>query len=70
MMCDELFTIAQAAEYLKLSAKTVRKLITTRRLLAAKVGDRSWRIKKDDIETYFQANTNFSKIENGNGNYK
>ncbi len=60
MMDDELLTVAQVAEYLKLSVKTVRKLIASRRLLAAKVGDRNWRIKKADIDAYFQANTNLS----------
>ena len=35
-MKDELFTVAQAAEYLK-------------------VGSRSWRIRKDDIDAYLNA---------------
>ena len=38
-MDDEIFTITQAAHYLK-------------------VGDRSWRIRKTDIDMYLRDNTN------------
>lgn len=57
-MADELFTIAQAAQYLKVCDKTVRRLIKTNKLLASKVGDRSWRIRKADIDDYLNHNTN------------
>lgn len=57
-MSDELLTIAQVAEYLKLSEKTVRRLIKSHKLIASKVGDRSWRIKASDIEDYLNAHTN------------
>jgi len=57
-MPDELLTVAQAAEYLKLSEKTIRRLIKSRSLKASKVGDRSWRIKAFDIESYLSAHTN------------
>jgi len=55
---DELLTVAQAAEYLKLSEKTIRRLIKSHNLTASKVGDRSWRIKASDIESYLNAHTN------------
>jgi excisionase family DNA binding protein len=61
LMEDELLTVSQAADYLKLSEKTVRRLISSQKLLAAKVGDRSWRIKESNIEAYLQANTNGKK---------
>ena len=51
-MSNELLTVAQAAEYLKLSDKTIRRLIQSHKLLASKVGDRSWRIRESDIEKY------------------
>ena len=57
-MGTDLYTVAQAADYLQLSVKTVRRLIINQKLRASKIGDRSWRIKKDDIENYLQANTN------------
>lgn len=57
-MSSDLFTVAQAAEYLQLSTKTIRRLIADNKLLASKVGDRSWRIKKTDIELYLQKNLN------------
>ena len=43
-MEDELYTIVQAAEYLKVCDKTVRRLIKKKLLCASKVGG-SWRIK-------------------------
>ena len=60
-MSDELLTVSQAADYLKLSEKTVRRLIGSQKLLASKVGDRSWRIKESDIEYYFQSQSNGRK---------
>ena len=56
-MNNELLTVSQAAEYLKLSEKTVRRLISDRKILAAKVSNRSWRIKESDIEAYYQAHS-------------
>ena len=60
-MADELLTVLQAASYLQLSDKTIRRLIKNRQLTAFKVGDRSWRIKLSDIEAYLQAHTNGKK---------
>jgi len=57
-MPDELLTVAQTAEYLKLSEKTIRRLIKSRSLKASKVGDRSWRIKASDIESCLRSHTN------------
>ena len=66
-MGNELYTVTQAAEYLQLSIKTVRRLIADNKLRASKISDRSWRIKKDDIEYYYQANTNQPEGGNHNG---
>jgi len=60
-MADELLTIAQAASYLQLSDKTVRRLIHSQQLAASKVGDRVWRIKESDIEEYLKSHTNGKK---------
>ena len=60
-MNDELFTVKQAAEYLKISDRSVHKLIIDKKLLASKVGLRSWRIKKTDIDVFLQANANFTE---------
>ena len=49
-MSGSLMTIAQAAEYLKVCDKTVRRLIKRQELTASKVG-RSWKIQKADTET-------------------
>jgi len=60
-MDDEIYTITQAAEYLKVCDKTVRRLIKANKLTASKVGDRSWRIRKADIDMYLRDNTNGMK---------
>ena len=54
-------TVAQAAEYLKVCDKTVRRLISNNKLVASKVGDRAWRIRKDDIDLYLSEHTNGGK---------
>lgn len=54
-MKDELLTVAQAAEYLKVCDKTVRRMIASKELVASKVGSRNWRIRKDDIDAYLNA---------------
>lgn len=56
-MSNELYTVAQAASYLKVCEKTVRRLIQHNILTASKVGH-VWRIKQDDIDTYLKNNTN------------
>lgn len=56
-MNDEILTISQTAAYLKISEKTVRRLIEKKELLASKVGG-SWRIKTIDIEKYLEENKN------------
>ena len=57
-MSNDLLTVSQVAEYLQISEKTVRRLIANGEIKASKVGGRSWRIKKSDIEQYLNANTN------------
>lgn len=57
-MTDEILTITQTAEYLKVCDKTVRRLIKSNKLRASKVGDRSWRIRKIDIDEYLNNNKN------------
>ena len=54
-MIDELLPVAQAAEYLKVCDKTVRRMIASKELVASKVGSRNWRILKDDIDAYLNA---------------
>lgn len=59
-MSDVMLTVAQAAEYLKVCDKTVRRLIAKQELAASKVGN-SWRIQLKDIEEYLTKNCNCSK---------
>ena len=50
-MYNEILTIQQAAEYLQVCDKTVRRLISRKELPASKIG-KSWRVKKIDIDDY------------------
>jgi excisionase family DNA binding protein len=56
-MNDEILTVLQTADYLKISDKTVLKLIKQKKLVASLVG-RIWRIKRSDINAYLAANSN------------
>ncbi|MBQ4428693.1 MAG: helix-turn-helix domain-containing protein [Clostridia bacterium] len=60
-MNEELYTVEQAAQYLKVCEKTVRCLISNNKLVASKVGDRAWRIRKDDINVFLREHTNGKK---------
>ena len=57
-MENELYTVAQAAKYLQVCDKTVRRLISGKVLKASKVG-KSWRINKADIIDYLNSQMNF-----------
>ena len=56
-MYDEILKVAQAATYLKVSDKTVLKLIKSGKLVASLVG-RIYRIKLSDINAYLAATSN------------
>ncbi len=62
-MADEIYTVAQASKYLQVCEKTVRRLISSNKLIASRVGNgnRSLRIKKSDIDSYLEEHTNNSK---------
>lgn len=51
-MSPELYTVSQTADFLKLSEKTIRKLIKNGDLRATKLGNHSWRIRPQDIDNY------------------
>ena len=48
---DEVLTVDETAEYLRVHYQTVYSLIRQKKLKAARVG-RQYRIKKEDIEEY------------------
>lgn len=57
IMSTEILTISQAAEYLQVCDKTIRRLISNKKLSASKIGG-SWRIKKSDIDDYLNETKN------------
>jgi len=50
-MTDEILTLKEVAEYLKLAEKTAYRLAAEGKLPGFKVGG-SWRFKKEDIESW------------------
>jgi len=54
-MTDEILTLKEVAEYLKLAEKTAYRLAAEGKLPGFKVGG-SWRFKKEDIESWIERN--------------
>lgn len=52
-MTDEILTLKEVAEYLKLAEKTAYRLAAEGKLPGFKVGG-SWRFKKEDIQTWIE----------------
>ncbi|WP_432807223.1 helix-turn-helix domain-containing protein [Providencia alcalifaciens] len=52
-MHDEILTLKQVADYLKVNEKTVYRLIASKKIPCFKVGH-SWRFKKEDLELWIQ----------------
>ena len=53
LMTDEILTLREVAEYLKLAEKTAYRLAAEGRLPGFKVGG-SWRFKESDIDTWIE----------------
>jgi excisionase family DNA binding protein len=56
-MADELLTVEKTEKYLKVSDKTVRRLINAGTLIVSKAV-RYWRIKDSDVANYLKKNKN------------
>ncbi|WP_020405533.1 methylation-associated defense system helix-turn-helix domain-containing protein MAD1 [Hahella ganghwensis] len=52
-MDDEILTLKEVAEYLKVNEKTVYRLAADQKLPGFKVGH-SWRFKKRDLDQWIQ----------------
>lgn len=48
----ELLTAEEAADMLRLSSYTVRKLLREGEIKGVKVGKRQWRVKREELESY------------------
>ena len=57
MIEDNVYTVKQVANYLKVCDRTVIRLIHDKKIKASKVGG-SWRIKEKDINKYLNTYTN------------
>ncbi|MGR5067228.1 methylation-associated defense system helix-turn-helix domain-containing protein MAD1 [Vibrio alfacsensis] len=52
-MTDQILTLKEVAEYLKLAEKTAYRLASEGKLPGFKVGG-SWRFKREDLEAWIQ----------------
>ncbi len=59
-MTDEILTLKEVAEYLKLAEKTAYRLAAEGKLPGFKVGG-SWRFKREDIDRWIEEQKNTSK---------
>ena len=57
---EELITIQQLANYLKVDRFTVYRLVTQKRIPAFKVGGQ-WRFKREMIDSWLMRNSNMKK---------
>ncbi len=55
---EKLLTVAEVAEYLQVSTKTISRFIKAKKIRAFKIG-KDWRFKMSDIEEYLENNSNF-----------
>ena len=56
-MGDQILTVKEVAEYLKVNERTVYRMATASKLPAFKVGG-SWRFKQADIERWIKEQSN------------
>ncbi len=61
-MNDEILTLKEVAEYLKLAEKTAYRLAQKGKLPGFKVGG-SWRFKREDIESWIEQQKNKAGTE-------
>src|SRR5262245_38855219 len=57
----EIMTPEQVAQYLQLNTDTVYRLIRQHKLAAARIG-RTYRIPKEDLESFLKAHSNRSQV--------
>ena len=63
-MYTELLTVSQTAQYLQLSEKTIRRMISNGSLPASKLGNRTWRIRACDVDEYVSNSHQNKSISN------
>jgi excisionase family DNA binding protein len=61
-MVREIMTPEQVAEFLQVDRETIYRLIRRRQLAATKVG-RSYRIRREDLDTFLSANSTRSEVQ-------
>lgn len=64
-MNAELWTVSQTAQYLQLSEKTIRRMIGRGTLPASKLGNRTWRIRAQDVDEYVASSRQNKAVNDG-----
>lgn len=64
MKLDDIFTIHELADYLKLNEKTAYRLVASGEIPGFKVGG-SWRFRRDDISEWMQQQSKVAKKRYG-----
>ncbi len=57
VMTEKIYTVKEVADLLRLSPRTVRKMIAEREITAFRVRD-EWRVRASDLEEYMKRTEN------------
>jgi excisionase family DNA binding protein len=66
-MTDEILTIKEVADYLKVAEKTIYRLAGSKKLPGFKVGG-IWRFRKSEVDHWIDTQSRKSKFTKGNDN--
>ena len=61
-MPDDVLTLKEVAEYLKVNERTIYRMVADRKLPGFKVG-RSWRFKLTEIEAWIKAKSHEVQVD-------
>lgn len=64
MPADEILTVKELADYLKIAEKTAYRFVAEGKIPAFKVGS-AWRFKKDDIDTWIKRQSEGNTTKKG-----
>ena len=62
MEYEDIMTLREAAKYLRISDKLLKRLIDEKKLNATKVG-RAWRIRKVDINSFLEREGTLNEVK-------
>lgn len=63
-MTNEIMTVKELSEYLKIAEKTAYRLVLNKRVPGFKIGG-SWRFRKSEIDTWIKEQEKINRQDNG-----